>query len=234
VLGSFQPVLLLWWYQWRAFGNPFLPGQNWMPPVKYIEQGYQGFTPYPQPDLLGSLLFNHHFGLFVCAPILLLALVCPLLNRGAARRLPVLEERFLLLLFLALWVFFACNSYTHLQANTGIRYMTPILPFLFVPAAVALMRLRPPYIYGVAVFSLTISWALAMYRIVLGPLGMLDPIVRFFTQGFTLPVLTTLSQTSGQYGNFFARGVSPLPIFAVTAAVLFGLWSVRFRVQESK
>jgi hypothetical protein len=226
VLGSVPPVLLLWLYQWRSFGNPFLPGQHWMPPVKYIDQGYQGFT-LPQPGLMWSLLFNHHFGLFVCAPILLLALAVPFINRGAQRRLPQLEQWFLLLLFAALWLFFAGNSYTNLQANTGIRYMTPILPFIFVPTAIALVQLPKRWIYSLAVMSVTIAWALAMYRQVIGPLGMLDPIVRLFTQGFTLPVLTTLSQTTGQYGDFWSAGVSPLPIFVACAAVLYGIWSVR-------
>lgn len=226
VVGSIPPVLLLWFYQWRAFGNPFLPGQHWMPPVKYIERGYQGFS-LPMPDLLGTLLFNHHFGLFVCAPLLMLALACPRVNRGIARQLPKLEEWFLLGLFVALWVFFSANNYTRLQANTGIRYMTPILPFLFVPAAITLMRLRPRVIYAIAVFSVTISWALAMYRGVLGPLGLGEPLVRLFTGGFTLPVLTTLSHTSGQYGDFWAKGVSPLPLFALAAAVLWGIWSKR-------
>ena len=33
VAGATPPVLLLWWYQWRSFGDPFRPGQHWMPPV---------------------------------------------------------------------------------------------------------------------------------------------------------------------------------------------------------
>ena len=82
---------------------------------------------------------------------------------------------------------------------------------------------------AIAVLSLSTSWALAMYRQVIGPLGMIDPIVRFFTQGFTLPVFTTLSQTGGQYGEYFVRGLSPLPLFALTAAVLYGLWTLRFQ-----
>ena len=31
VLGSIPPILMLWFYQWSSFGNPFLPGQHWMP-----------------------------------------------------------------------------------------------------------------------------------------------------------------------------------------------------------
>jgi hypothetical protein len=68
-----------------------------------------------------------------------------------------------------------------------------------------------------------------MYRDVERPLGILDPVVRTFTQGFALPALNTLSLTSGQYGDFFARGVSPLPLFVLAGAILYGIWSPRFR-----
>jgi hypothetical protein len=60
-VGGAGPVFLLWFYQWRAFGNPFLPGQHWMPPVEWIELGYQGYGP-PQLELLGALAFDHRFG----------------------------------------------------------------------------------------------------------------------------------------------------------------------------
>ena len=230
VLGSLGPVLLLCFYQWKSFGNPFLPAQNWMPPegIQYIERGYQGFSG-PQLDLLWALLFDHHYGLFICAPLLTAALFAPLVQRSGKRTLPRLEETFLLLLFAGIWLFFSANNFTHLQSNTGIRYMTPIVPFLFIPAAIVLMRMRISAVYAIAVLSITISWALAMYRQVIGPLGMFDPMAHLFTQGFTLPVLTTLSQTGGAYGDFFKYGASPLPLFALSAAVLYGLWSVRFQ-----
>jgi hypothetical protein len=32
---------------------------------------------------------------------------------------------------------------------------------------------------------------------------------------------------SGQYGEYFSNGVSPLPLFALAAAVLYGVWMVR-------
>ena len=51
--GTLPGVLLLWFYQWKAFGNPFLPGQHWMPPVEFIDRGYQGFQFPPDPGLLG-------------------------------------------------------------------------------------------------------------------------------------------------------------------------------------
>ena len=70
---------------------------------------------------------------------------------------------------------------------------------------------------------------LAMYREVERPLGVLDPVIRTFTGGFALPLLSTLSETSGQYGDFFAHGVSPLPLFCFTGLVIYAIWAPRFR-----
>jgi hypothetical protein len=228
VAGTLAPVALLWFYQYRAFGNAFLPGQHWMPPVRWIERGYQGFSG-PQLEIFSALAIDLRYGLFVAAPVMLLALAAPFVNQGVRRVLPQREMVVLLSLFVALWLFFSGNNYTRLQFNTGIRYMTPIFPFLFIPAAVVLMRLRPAAIYAVALVALVVSWPLAMYREVEKPLGILDPIVRTVTAGFQLPALSSLGQTTGQYGDFFANGVSPLPLFCLTGALIYALWSPRFR-----
>ena len=229
VIGALGPVLLLWFYQYEAFGNPFLPGQHWMPPVEYIDKGYQGYQFPPDPSILWMLLFDYRFGLFMAAPVLALALASPWLNRGERRQIPRLEELALLGLAVGTWLFFGGNNYARLQFNTGIRYLTPIFPFLFVPAALALSRMRPRTAYAWALLSLALSWPLAMYREVEKPLGLLDPVVRTFTAGFELPGLSTLAATSGQYGDFFLHGVSPLPLFCLAGAMIYGIWSPRFR-----
>jgi len=230
VLGASGPVALLWFYQWKSFGHPFYPGQHWMPPVEWIELGYQG-VGLPQFDLLLALALDYRFGLFVSCPLFLLALVAPFVNRGTLRLLPVLELATFLSLFLALWLLFSGINYTRLQFNTGIRYMAPIFPFLFVPASIVLMRLPRLAIYFIAIFSVMQSWCLAMYRDVERGLGVLDPVLHVLIGGFKLPSLTVLSRMSGQYGKYFSNGVSPLPLFALTAAILYAVWS--YKTDES-
>jgi len=229
VLGTLAPVGLLWFYQWKSFGNPFLPGQHWMPPVEWIELGYQGYG-WPRLELLIMLAFDYRFGLFVSSPLMLLALLAPFVNRGKRRILPRPELAFLLAIFVAFCVFFGGSNYTRLQFYTGIRYMSPVFPFLFVPVAVVLMRLPRLAIYFIALLSVTESWCLAMYRDVDRGLGLLDPILHVLFGGFQLPALTTLSRMGNQYGDFFAKGVSPLPLFVLTAAILYGVWSPRWSV----
>jgi len=116
-------------------------------------------------------------------------------------------------------------SYTRLQYNTGLRYLAPLLPFLFVPAAMALRRLPGPARYGIAVAAVAQAWCMAMYRDVERGLGVLDPIIHVFTGGFQLPVLTVLSRMT-QYAEYTGAGVSPLPILALAAAAIYGFWAI--------
>jgi hypothetical protein len=221
MLGSLPPILTLWFYQWNSFGHPFLPGQHWMPPVEWIDRGYQGYGP-PQIELILALAFDHRFGLFVSCPLLLLALVYPFLARD--RRLPGLELTFLLVISAAFLLFFSGSNYTRLQFNTGIRYMSAILPFLYIPAALALVRLPRMAIGLIVVLSITESWCLAMYRDVESPLGVLNPVLHVFLGGFQLPLLTVLSRMGSTYGDFSVITPSPLPLFALAGAVIYVLW----------
>jgi hypothetical protein len=224
--GAAAPIALLWFYQWRAFGHPLYPGQHWMPPVEWSDLGYQGYGG-PRFELLWALAFDYRFGLFVSCPLFLLALASAWVNQRDARRLPALELGFILLLCVGLWVFFSGSNYTRLQSNTGIRYLSPLFPFLFVPTALVFMRLPPRLAYVCALLAVTQSWCLAMYRDVERGLGILEPMVRVFSEGFQLPALTTLSRMGATYGDYLAGGASPIPLFVVAAALIFGIWSPR-------
>jgi hypothetical protein len=224
VLGTLAPIGLLWFYQWRAFGHPFYPGQHWMPPVEWIELGYRGVGG-PQPELLFRLAFDFRFGLFLSAPVLALALAAPFVERGVRRTLPVLELAALLGVFIGLWLLFGSVNYTRLQSNTGIRYLSPTFPFLFVLTAIVLMRLPRRLVWFIGVASVAQNWCLAMYRDVeRGPFGVFEPMVQVLLGGFRLPALTTLSRLGGGVEAYFPFGPSPLPLFVLVAAVLYGIW----------
>jgi hypothetical protein len=223
-LGALGPILLLWVYQYQAFGNAFLPGQHWMPPVDWIDLGYQGVSG-PQLELLGRLAFDYRFGLFVTCPLFLLAIASPWAYRNVRHRVPPLEFASMLAFFALLWVFFSCVNYTRLQFNTGTRYLAPIFPFLFVPAIVTLMSLPRIVIYLVGILSVLQAWCLAMYRDVERGLGVFEPVLQVMIGGFQLPALSTLSRMGGAYGDYFAHS-TPVPLFIVTAAIIYGIWRV--------
>lgn len=222
-VGGAGPVFLLWFYQWRAFGNPFLPGQHWMPPVEWIELGYQGYGP-PQLELLWALAFDHRFGLFVFGPLLLLAFAAPWIARRGRLRIPRLELWACLAVFAALWVFFSGSNYTRLQYNTGMRYMAPVVPFLFLPAALVLARWPRIVQALIALVSVGLTWCLAMYREVERPLGVLDPVLRTLVEGPELPVLEALEKTGGAYGGLGAGGTSPIALMLLAGVLVWIVW----------
>ncbi|HEY7336517.1 MAG TPA: hypothetical protein VH639_16615 [Bryobacteraceae bacterium] len=219
-LGAAGPILLLWFYQYESFGNPFLPGQNWMPPVEWIDKGYQGFT-LPQAGLLRSLLVDYRYGLFTTCPLLLLALAAPWWNK---RQIPRREFLLICLAPLGLWLFCGGISYVRLQYNNGMRYLAPLLPYVFVMAALVLTRLPRRLAYLIGVLAVAQAWSMSMYRDVERGLGVLDPVLHVFVGGFQLPALTVLSRLKDNYGDYAALGVSPLPIFALVAALLCVIW----------
>jgi hypothetical protein len=132
-----------------------------------------------------------------------------------------------MLLPLGLLLFCSGISYTRLQFNNGMRYLAPTLPFLFVPAAVVLVKMIPRRLaYVISIIAVAQAWSMAMSRDVERGFGVLDPVLRVFIGGFQIPLLTVLSRMgSGQYGDYASSGVSPLPIFAVVAALIFVVWS---------
>jgi hypothetical protein len=139
--------------------------------------------------------------------------------------MPGLELAAVLGFAVAMWLFCGGVNYARLQFNTGIRHLAPVFPFLFIPAAIVLVRLPSVIRAGLVVLSVTLAWCLAMYRDVeIGPLGVLDSVAQVFLGGFQLPALTTLSRLGGGLATYFPNGVSPLPLFALTAAVLYVIW----------
>jgi len=219
-LGALGPVLLLWFYQWQSFGHPFLPPQTWMPPLDWInEQGYRGVR-LPQWRWLWRLWLDPAVGLAPNCPLFLLWFwPAPTL-----RRVGLGSTVFFYGAVIAVWLFFSGVDYNVTQINTGIRYMAAVFPFLFLAAAFALLELRPTSARLWALASFVINWSLAMSRDVERGRGVLDPLIEIFTGGFRLPVLTTLSRLPDPTGLGLNQ-VSPLPLFALSAAVLYIIWA---------
>jgi hypothetical protein len=217
-LGALPPIALLCFYQWRSFGHPFLPAQHWIQ-VQWVDVGYKGIA-WPMADLLRANLLDYRYGLFVSCPLLLLAFAALLLGP----RLPRLEFGMLFAVPVALWLFSSSVAYARLQFNTGVRYMVPAVPFLFVAAALTLARLPRRFAMLLGVAAVAQAWSMAMYRDVERGLGALDPLLNVFLGGFQLPLLSVLSRIGGPLAGYFPNGVSPLPLFFLAAAILFVLW----------
>jgi MFS family permease len=228
-VGALPMILILWFYQWQAFGHPILPPQHWMPAVIYSDQGYQGVTG-PNFALFLQLLFHPSFGLVVSAPLLVLALGAPFLLRGRRSFVPGRELVVCFAITVAYIVFFSAIAYTRLQWSTGIRYLMPVIPFLFLAAAAVLVRMPRALAYGVIVVAVTVAWSMAMVR---NQYGVHQNIIRVFVEGFQLPWLTTLGKMAAQYAPWLTERPSPFPVMLLCAAMLYGVWTIERPWRES-
>jgi hypothetical protein len=230
--GAAPGVLLLWWYQWRSFGNPFLPAQHWMPGVAWIEQGYQGVGGL-QWDLLVGTLFDSRYGLFPSAPLFLLAAAAPWLERRG-ERLPWLELWFLAGLAAGFVAFSSAVHYSRLQYGTGVRYMAAAFAPLFVLTAVVLMRMPRAAAIPIGVVATAQAWAMAMCRDVERGRGVAEPVLEALRHGVQLPALTVLSRMKDPVAARIADAVSPAVVLLLTAAALAAVWSPWIRRRQTR
>jgi hypothetical protein len=225
--GVVASLAVLLAYQWAAFGHPLWPAQVYMPPATFTGYGYRGMD-WPRLDLLWNTAFDLRYGLFVSAPILLLALYAPAWRRRGGCLLGRPETACMLLLSALLFVFCAANQYGRLQFNSGVRHIVPVTPFLFLLVAGVLRQM--PTIVAVLLGIVTTywSWCLAMYRDVEQGLGVLESIIHVSLEGFRLPWITTLERL-----GLLESSASVAPLFTVTAALLWALWRVPFGADGS-
>ncbi|MCB1018647.1 MAG: hypothetical protein KDC27_01910 [Acidobacteria bacterium] len=214
------PVLLLWWYQWCSFGHPFYPGQHWMPKLGWIEEtGFRGLN-LPQWRWAWRLWLDPAYGLLPSCPLFVAALWPGPAWRalGAARTLCLYGVTG------GLWLFLSGLDYNAIQDNTGIRYMAPAFPFLFVAAAFALGRMPRAAAVGLAGASLLVNWCLAMFRDVERGRGVLDPLLDLFADGPALPALTTLARIEGPWAGLAGSPWTALALYAVVGGVVWAIW----------
>lgn len=217
VLGALGPVALLLGYQWAAFGNPLLPAQHYMPPTEHSVEGWNGIT-LPLPELLWRNLLDPRYGLLVFCPMLAAALAAPFLARRPGD--PTRAE--LALIFGAtalLYLFQSANQYALLQWNTGVRYMVPAVPLLFIALVPVLLRLPRLWLYVLVVPTVAVSWSVAMARV-----DVPGSLLRVFLGGFELPWHTVLRKAAGSYAPFLEQQSSPLAILCLAGVVLWLVW----------
>jgi hypothetical protein len=234
IYGAVPPVCVLLFYQWRSFGHPLYPAQHYMPPVEWIEIGYKGAAG-PSGELLWMLLFDVRFGLFIVSPILFLGLVSPVLSYVKKNIVPLRETVCCLILFISTAIFLSGIQYTRLQWLTGIRYIVPAIPFLFLLTGSVLVRMPRLIAYGLGIFALAQSWAMSMVRRGVGvpEESMLQSVKSVMEEGLQLPWINTLAKMDIQYLPFLKYEKLLVYVFFVIAAMMvYCIW--RFRIPNEK
>lgn len=213
-LGAALPLSLLAFYQYASFGHPLFPAQHWMPAgTAGNDLGYHGLA-LPEPALLWESLFDYRYGLLTSAPVFALAV--------AARR--PRESAFAAGLCVASWLFFASIYYSRLQFNTGVRYMALLFPFLFLSTAETLVRLPRPLAWIIGGSSIAFTWCMAMYRDMERGWGVAEPVLNVLRHGPQLPAILVLQRLGGAYGEEVRMLLSPWPVFAAAAMMLWMIW----------
>lgn len=228
VAGALAPVSFLLYSQWAMYGNPFLPGQYWMPNQNvYVEVGARGFT-WPAVDLMLQNLFHPGFGMYVWGPVLLLALVPTWRYASSSLILPRRERRFVAAAFIAFLLFCSANQYARLQWNTGFRYLLPLVPFLILALSDHWVRLPRWVRMSVMTFATLHAWVLVVFR---------EPVTKswelFLSEGVRLPWYRVLSMTANPDQRWVGSWVVPTVILLFTVAAVAWIWRYGARLEEA-
>lgn len=215
-LGAFPMILALLAYQQAAFGAPWFPAQRYMPATRYSVIGWNGFF-VPTGELLWGNLFDGRYGLFAFCPLLLTA-VGMVMTRDATRRLAG-APAWGVAACLALYAFSSANQFANLQWNTGVRYLVPAVPLLFLLAIAPLRALPAAARWGLIGVSIAISLAVSMTRE-----GVPDALSLVGSTGPTLPVFLVLEKMASGYPALQFGAWGPAVALAATAALLIVTW----------
>jgi hypothetical protein len=228
VAGTIPPILFLLYSQWAMYGNPFLPGQAWMPNQnQYVGQGMRGFT-LPDPELFFMSLFDPSFGMYTWGPILLLAL-------WPARRLdpktlvlPMFERRWLVVTWLVFLLFASANQYSRLQFPSGFRYLVPLVPFLMLAIADHWRRFPARVKWAIASIAIVHSWVLLVFRESVGRSWKM-----FLVEGVQLPWYRVVGLTGDPSNPWLGTWWIPSIILAGTLAVAYAIWRLGARMEDA-
>lgn len=227
IVGAVPPVLFLLYSQWAMYGNPFLPGQYWMPNQNaYVNEGVRGFT-LPDLEVFWQNLFHPGFGMYSWAPILLLALVPAAYYPRPALVLPMRERRFLAVIVVSFLVFCAANQYSRLQFNSGFRYLLPLVPLLFLALADHWVRLPRWSKIVLATISVVHSWVIVVFR---------EPVWKSWSmlleEGPSLPWFRVLGMTAAP-GNLWLGGwYVPMAVLSATMFAAAAIWWYGARLER--
>jgi hypothetical protein len=131
--------------------------------------------------------------------------------------------------FVVLLLFSSANQYARLQFNSGMRYLVPLLPFLFLAVADRWLTLRRPVQLGIAAVVVMNAWVLTVFR---------EPVHTswrmFFTEGVQLPWLRVLRLTTGSQAWWWSGQLPAIVLLAVTGLVVWSIWHYGSKLEQGR
>ncbi|MBL8958291.1 MAG: hypothetical protein JNJ98_00440, partial [Gemmatimonadetes bacterium] len=186
------------------------------PATEYSVIGWNGFF-VPTRELLVGNLFDGRYGLFAFCPLLAAGLAIHATARDA--RWQVGPPGWALLACAGLYIFSSANQFANLQWNTGVRYLVPLVPILFLLAIPVLQRLPGLARWGLLLSSLAISLAVSMTRE-----SVPDAFALLWQSGPTLPVFLVLEKMASGYPQLQFGVWGPIGALGLATAALGALW----------
>jgi len=207
--GGALPMLVLAWYQWRAFGAPWRTPAAFYSGVLVKNGGSRGGYRVPSLSDLWWM-FAGGRGLWVGAPIAIVGIGAAIWlayrGRGALREYAVIA----LAVMVPYFILCAGWSGTRLLVDPGPRYLIPALPFLAVPLAALWDRVRVVAIPVSVVGAAVAAGATWMLLTVTASFNILEVYRYYFRARMFVPVL---------WGMAFGRVGAVLYAVSVAAVV---------------
>jgi hypothetical protein len=159
VAGAAPLLVLLLWYHQAAFGDPLTSGYKFLNDPQYQGWHLGGFLGirFPDPRAFVLSMASPLRGFFTLSPFLLLTF----LGLGALKAKDRPQWVMLVVLLAANAYFTSSFTYDSWGWTTGPRHLTPVVPFLVLPVALALERLARGPRFALAA-GLCVSSVLAM------------------------------------------------------------------------
>ena len=216
---SVPPLLMLFWYQNAAYGNPFLPAQAYYP-----VDGKLGIARWmSQPGIfrfLDQTVLPTH-GLIFFLPFSLLALLFLFSSRG----IEILSKAELKMIqgtvaIYALYVLFNASS---LNTQFGPRYLMPVFPFL---ALIFAIYLQPRWLQaGMVLAGMSLFINLAGAQLGYGTNNIFEYIGLYVYRGPWIPMFDWMkSPLAATTGYSFPQFTSTLGPMLLVLFLLLILW----------
>ncbi|MBI3875768.1 MAG: hypothetical protein HY300_07380 [Verrucomicrobia bacterium] len=208
------PLGLIPLYQYLSFGSPFT--LTYLNEARFVKHhsGFVGINFPPKLENAYTMLFSARRGLFYWTPFLLLALV------GMKRLLRISARRFWVCYLVPLIHVTIMSGYWDVGAGLGLgsRLLSPIVPFLALPAALGLARF-PRVGVALAILSILMT-GLGTIVSALVSAGIYDPLRGIHWPGLKHGVIAhNLGMAAGLPAH-----VSVLLLCGVSATIIIFLW----------
>jgi hypothetical protein len=216
--GAAIPCAILLTYNTLAFGGPFHSAYQFVigPNAEFHNVGALGFT-VPRLGSLWGLTFATHRGLFLYAPILLLAPIGFALALRD-RNQPIKAVAWIsVLASIAVWLWISSFSAWDGSIAFGPRLLVAILPFMIIGVGWSLAKVPKFVAVPLVVLSIVLNWLGAQTGFAE---NVWEPWQRFVTNGFTLPAISALTSHARGANALVALASEHMWLIAATYALL--------------